>query len=1081
MMHKRLLLLFGILCLAVLCGAAELDVNGTFLNVNSQGVPDGWMRNEWSGYRPSDDQVSCDLETIIGGGLEGNSFRMSNIQSQRGAAFVSNFYPGVCGDTIQLRFRARGTGKGSVFLYHKSSDGGNTSPLSEAITVGENWRNYIVSLKVLNSTKGETDAFYISFEMTQGSELEVSDLHVEQTSCPYKGSEAFPERWTLFGPVAETFQPDLSAMEEIPKELDGKEGTEFRMTAHTLDFARLFGPGEGKVGWAFAVLNSNIDCTYTIGAAADWWMEYYVNGEKVLDTTELGNVEYPFEIWNHVFDVQLKKGINLLAVKVKTGSTSSVLMTGGPLELADRTVRLKLSKMDWLEAFDGETLACTGDPERIQGYPTPGLLTLTGQAIFRTQDSLDIQPLTPPLFSLPAEKVYYRSVAVRIQEFGEDAEATLALKLQEQDGCSLALVVKSLPGAEDLELSLEQDGESLATRTLSKVSLPADFLFGVNRAGRASANVSSLSDGSQLAFSLDSIFGQANSGQVTPSLVLTAPAQQEAQVTVDNFAVGLAVEQGGASPVPYKVNPRKTFDPEAEGWKLVFEDQFEGDKMNEKEWDHCWDSLPERVSVHDGVLDISTDWNAQHTALRTGRIKSRRFFQYGYYEARCTFRQEPGWWSAFWLYGASNANPFYDGFEIDVFEDYYLTRPDEKGNPYPGSPAFRSVLDHNLHVYSGETLKSWNYNSPKANFLDGFHRVGVIWTPFEISYYLDGKLISSSASHSPYNSVTFDAFYHCAGMSPLQLILSGQVKASAGRPEYGNYPESFFTDYVRVYALPESEYPQVEWETTPAGNQAKYGDVLPFSATVEQGDSPILAAYLFDSGYLLDYKTEPPYEFQVSLTQEYYNITDYVRPGRQSVVPNFEDNFHCYSIFVQDADGNIAHTRPFVLTNIIPSRMTQESTPYGGTPQVIPGTLNLGAYDEGGQKVAYLDTTPGNNFQKENPYREGDVDVAKDGTIGHVQMGEWAKYTVEIQEPGTYAVTIHYGTPVPYEEEIFLFLDDQPQAVGVFTLQSQGSLNHAVDKSNTIQVELPAGRHVLKMVLLAAANVKDMEFQKLSE
>ncbi|MGN0867681.1 MAG: family 16 glycosylhydrolase [Oligosphaeraceae bacterium] len=1075
MMHKRIFLLS--LFLAVLCGAGEVALNGTFQNLDSQGIPKGWMRNTWVGYEPA-----CTLETILGGGMEGNSFRMTNIQSARGAAFNTTFYPAQCGDTLQLRFRARGSGSGSVSLYFRTTTGewNFQSPQIETFTVGENWRNYNIALKVYNGKAGETGFFDLSVEMTKGSELEISDFHVEQTSSPYLGSEPFPERWTLFGPVDEAFQPDLASLEDIPAELDGKEGTVVRLNAHTLDFAKLFGPGERKVGWAFAVLDSPIECGYTIGAAADWWMEYYVNGEKVLDTTETGNVEYPFEIWNHVFDVALKKGRNVLAVKVKTGSTSSVLMTGGPLELADRTVRLKLSKMDWLESFDGDSLGCTGEPERIQAYPTPGLLTLTGQAIFRTRDTLDITPVNASLFPLPADKVYYRSVAVRIQEFPESAESTLALQLQEVDGCRLALEVKSIPGQEELELALVQDGQTLATRTMPKASLPADFLFGVNAGGRVSANANSLSDGSQLSFSLDSIFGQANSGQIAPALVLTAAAQT-AQVTVDNFAVGLAVEQGGVSPVPYKVNPRKTFDPEEEGWELVYADEFDGEELDMEEWVHSWSSLPERVSVHDGSLEIRTDWDAGHTTLRTGAIKSKRFFQYGYFEARCKFRQEPGWWSAFWLYGASNANPFYDGFEIDVYEDYYLTRPDENGKPYPGSPAFRSVLDHNLHVYCGETLKSWNYNSPKADFMDGFHRIGVIWTPFEISYYLDGKLIKSSSNHSPYDSVTFDAFYHCAGMSPLQLILSGQVKPSAGRAEYGNYPESFYTDYVRVYALPRSEYPKVEWSSTPEGSQAKYGDSLSFSASVEPGDSPVMAAYLFDSGYLLDYKTEPPYDFQVSLTNEYYNITDYTRPGRQSVVPKFEENFHCYSVFVQDEKGNIAHTRPFVLANIIPASQGRESTPYGGAPQVIPGTLKLGDYDEGGQRVAYLDTTPGNNFQKENPLREGDVDVGRDGTIGFVQMGEWIKYTVDVQEPGKYAATLDYGTPIPYDEQIFLFIDDQPREAGVFTLRSQGAVNHTLDKATTITMELPAGRHVLKMVFLAAANVRTIQFEKLSE
>ncbi len=1081
-MHKRLALLTFLFALA--CWAAPVDLNGTFQNPDSTGVPRGWMRNSWPGYNPP-----CTLVVVPGGGKEGNSLLMKDIQSNRGAAFNTVFHPGRCGDLLRLKFRARGRGTASVILYFQTLEGewNFQSPQMEKFTVDDEWRNYNLALKVFNGKAGETGSFDISFEMEQGGELELSDLQVDQESSPYQGSEPFPERWTLFGPVDEEYMPPLQGLTDVPETLDGQEGRLFRLTNHTLDFAKVFGPGEKKVGWAFAVLDSPIDCGYSIGAAADWWMEFYVNGEKVLDTMSLGNVEYPFNIWNHVANVRLRKGKNLLAVKVKTGSTSSVLMMGGPLELADRTVKLKLSKMEWIESFDGESLECTGDPERIQGYPTPGLLTLTGQAVFHTADSLEIRPVADAAYPVPREKAFYRALGVRIQEFGA-AAASLSLDLADAaenfpDPSRLSMKVLSPANSQELQVQVLLDGQVVEEHPFSRHSLPADFLFGVNAAGSFSANVNSLSDGSQLAFSGEVPFGQEPEAAILPSLCLAAESPDgNAQVTVDNFAVGLAVEKGAASPVPYKVEPRKEFDPVKAGWKLVFADEFDGEALDETAWSHGWKSLPENVTVHDGVLEIKTDWDAEHKTLRTADIRTTQFFRYGYFEARCTFRQEPGWWSAFWLYGASNANPFYDGFEIDIYEDYYLTRPGPDGKPYPGSPAFRGTLDHNLHVYCGETLKSWNYGSPKEDFLDGFHRIGVIWTPFEISYYLDGKLISSSANHSPYDSVTFDAFNHACGFSPLQAILSGQVKPSAGRPEYGNYPESFLTDYVRVYALPESEFPKVEWVEKPHHSQAKYGDVLSFSARAEAApDSPIMAAYLFDGGYLLDYKTEPPFDFQVSLTREFYDVTDYNRPGRQSIVPKFDENFHCYSVFVQDEKGRVAHTEPHIITNIIPTTDGKTSTPFQGVPQEIPGILRMGDFDEGGQKVAYLDTTPGNTAQKSNPTRNEDVDVSTDGVIGYVQMGEWVKYTVNIQEAGAYTATLRYGTPIPYEENVFLYLDEQDECLGVFTLQSHGAKGHTVDKEATVTLNLPEGRHVLKVVFLAAANVKDLEFQKITE
>src|SRR5262249_16201141 len=48
------------------------------------------------------------------------------------------------------------------------------------------------------------------------------------------------------------------------------------------------------------------------------------------------------------------------------------------------------------------------------------------------------------------------------------------------------------------------------------------------------------------------------------------------------------------------------------------------------------------------------------------------------------------------------------------------------------------------------------------------------------------------------------------------------------------------------------------------------------------------------------------------------------------------------------------------------------STPFTGTPATIPGTLHAENYDNGGEGVAYYDTTPGNSGGQ---YRSDDVDI----------------------------------------------------------------------------------------------------------
>lgn len=56
-----------------------------------------------------------------------------------------------------------------------------------------------------------------------------------------------------------------------------------------------------------------------IGAGAEWWMTWYLNGGNVFDTAGFGN-EFPNPSSdNFVFPLKLKKGTNILAVHAKAG------------------------------------------------------------------------------------------------------------------------------------------------------------------------------------------------------------------------------------------------------------------------------------------------------------------------------------------------------------------------------------------------------------------------------------------------------------------------------------------------------------------------------------------------------------------------------------------------------------------------------------------------------------------------------------------------------------------------------------------------------------------------------------------
>jgi endoglucanase Acf2/uncharacterized protein YjdB len=111
------------------------------------------------------------------------------------------------------------------------------------------------------------------------------------------------------------------------------------------------------------------------------------------------------------------------------------------------------------------------------------------------------------------------------------------------------------------------------------------------------------------------------------------------------------------------------------------------------------------------------------------------------------------------------------------------------------------------------------------------------------------------------------------------------------------------------------------------------------------------------------------------------------------------------------------HARAYVGTNHNVSNVVSvqvgSQLPYGGTVRQIPGTIEAGHYDvfEGGkgQGVAYSDATPWNesNFRTDEAVDAGTT-TSEGVTVGWIDAGEWLEYTVNVQQSGTYDVTLRY-------------------------------------------------------------------------
>ena len=93
---------------------------------------------------------------------------------------------------------------------------------------------------------------------------------------------------------------------------------------HRIDLDTVSGQA-GKEGEECIVYNTfelEEDRELGFGAGADWWLEAYLNGEKIYSTMKYGNEVGSFSADNHVFTGNGKKGKNLLAVIVRRGATS---------------------------------------------------------------------------------------------------------------------------------------------------------------------------------------------------------------------------------------------------------------------------------------------------------------------------------------------------------------------------------------------------------------------------------------------------------------------------------------------------------------------------------------------------------------------------------------------------------------------------------------------------------------------------------------------------------------------------------------------------------------------------------------
>lgn len=239
-----------------------------------------------------------------------------------------------------------------------------------------------------------------------------------------------------------------------------------------------------------------------------------------------------------------------------------------------------------------------------------------------------------------------------------------------------------------------------------------------------------------------------------------------------------------------------------EGYKLVFDDEFDGDTLDTTKWgynyswghshNHAGWCVPENVIVEDGVLTLKGE-NVQHPDAvgKQGTFNNKKYdiiytsgainthhkynFTYGYFEARLKMPVGKGMWPAWWM--------LKDGWppEIDMLE-ILCSKPQMLHVNYHYGPAWNQEKSH-------EQVLDLGFNAS-----EDFHTYGFEWTPTYMKYYVDGVQVGHAFTDK-------SAISQATGM---YMILNLAIDGWDGTPdETTEWPALYQCDYVRVWQIDE--------------------------------------------------------------------------------------------------------------------------------------------------------------------------------------------------------------------------------------------------------------------------------------
>lgn len=198
------------------------------------------------------------------------------------------------------------------------------------------------------------------------------------------------KEWTVFAHV-DLEKVDVATLTAIPNTLPGSKQDQVSpqtlvpTDGNLMDIGAMTGkPFAAKDA---AILMTIIHCdkpmTLKLGASADWWMSWHVNGKEIFSTMELGNRMPVRSIKDMVFLMPLQTGDNLVSVVVKAGSAGWKLIAG-----SDESIKnIKPFFVKHIEDYRDKPFDYIIDEETVRKYELPDvLLTKAGNTVTNVHD-----------------------------------------------------------------------------------------------------------------------------------------------------------------------------------------------------------------------------------------------------------------------------------------------------------------------------------------------------------------------------------------------------------------------------------------------------------------------------------------------------------------------------------------------------------------------------------------------------------------------------------------------------------------------------------------------------------------------